>query len=262
VTLMTRKTAVACCAIIGCAVLFTMVVSAQQITLKPGAIANNEFHRADARDFAYCEIAPVLGKPPNVMAQFYNSSGPGDRCPAIEMAALDPKKLAAELGAEFVYINPTPQTARRHWVMDQLWFFKVGETVDFHGVRATWAATMSPEVMNGLLRSDFVPGEIHRDSKYLYAKGSTVFLLRSPDGKTWVMQSYTTEVDKDLSFDQLSNLASELKLPDGFKFEVKTLTRDLTIDPRKADDVAHIIRDNLHDIYGGCGFDGACNYIP
>jgi hypothetical protein len=259
---MTRKTAVACCAIIGCAVLFTMVVSAQQITLKPGAIANNEFHRADARDFAYCEIAPVLGKPPNVMAQFYNSSGPGDRCPAIEMAALDPKKLAAELGAEFVYINPTPQTARRHWVMDQLWFFKVGETVDFHGVRATWAATMSPEVMNGLLRSDFVPGEIHRDSKYLYAKGSTVFLLRSPDGKTWVMQSYTTEVDKDLSFDQLSNLASELKLPDGFKFEVKTLTRDLTIDPRKADDVAHIIRDNLHDIYGGCGFDGACNYIP
>ena len=35
---MTRKTAVARFAIIVCAVLFTMVVSAQQITLKPGAI--------------------------------------------------------------------------------------------------------------------------------------------------------------------------------------------------------------------------------
>src|SRR5271157_1094282 len=56
-------------AIIVCAVLFTMVVSAQQITLKPGAIPNKEFHRGAARDFAYCEIAPVLGKPPNVMAQ-------------------------------------------------------------------------------------------------------------------------------------------------------------------------------------------------
>ena len=80
---MTRKTAVACFAVIGCVVLFTMVVSAQQIILKPGAIPNAEFHRADARDFAYYEIAPVLGKPPNVMAQFNNSSGPGDRCPVV-----------------------------------------------------------------------------------------------------------------------------------------------------------------------------------
>ena len=259
---MTRKTAVASFAIIVCAVLFTMVVSAQQITLKPGAIPGREFHRTNARDFAYCEIAPVLGTPPNGMAQFYTSSGPGDRCPVDEMAAIDPKKLAAELGAEFVYMNPTPQTARRHWVMDELWFFKVGESVDFHGVQATWAASMSPELMKRVLEGDFVPGEIHRDSKYLYARGSRVFLLRSPDGKTWVMQSYATEVDKDLSFDQLSNLASKLKLPDGFKFEVKTLTKNLTIDPRKANDVAHILRDNLHDIYAGCGFDAACSYIP
>jgi hypothetical protein len=178
------------------------------------------------------------------------------------MAAIDPKTLAAELGAAFVYMNPTPQTARRHWVMDQLWLFKVGETVDFHGVLATWAASMSPELMKGMLKDDFVPGEIHRDTKYLYAKGNKVFLLRSPDGKTWVMQSYTTEVDTDLSYDQLSTLASKLKLPEGFKFEIKTLTKDLTIDPRKANDVAHLVRDNLHDIYAGCGFDAACSYIP
>jgi len=76
------------------------------------------------------------------------------------------------------------------------------------------------------------------------------------------MQSYATEVDKDLSFDQLSNLASKLSLPEGFKFEVKTLTKDLTIDPRKADGLAHIVRDNLHDVYEGCGFDAACNYTP
>jgi hypothetical protein len=67
---------------IGNAVLFTVIVSAQQIILNPGAIPNNEFHRTDARNFAYCEIAPVLGKSPNLMAQLYNSSGPGDRCPA------------------------------------------------------------------------------------------------------------------------------------------------------------------------------------
>jgi len=242
--------------------LLGVCVFAQQVKLKPGATPGKEIHRTDARDFAYCEIAPVLGTPPNVVAEFYNSSGPDDHCPVDKMAAIDPKELASELGASFVYMNPTPQTARRHWVMDQLWLFKAGESVDFHGVQATWAASMSPELMKGMVKGDFVPGEIHRESMYLYAKGSKVFLLHSPDGKIWVMQSYATEVDKDLSFSQLPNLASKLSLPDGFKFDVKTLTKDLTIDPRKADGLAHIIRDNLHDVYEGCGFDGACNYTP
>jgi hypothetical protein len=76
------------------------------------------------------------------------------------------------------------------------------------------------------------------------------------------MLSYTTEVDTDLSLDQLLNLVSKLKLPDGFKFEIKKLPRELTIDAQRANGLAHIIRDNLHDIYQGCGFDNACNYIP
>ena len=52
------------------------------------------------------------------------------------------------------------------------------------------------------------------------------------------MLSYTTEVDQDLSLEQLSTLASKLKLPDGFKFEIKTLTRDLSIDLRNANGLA------------------------
>ena len=87
-------------------------------------------------------------------------------------------------------------------------------------------------------------------------------MLRGADGKTWVMQSYATEVDKDLTFEKLPELGSKLKLPDGFKFEVVTLTKDPTVDPRKADGLAHIIRDDHHDVYEGCGFDAACNYTP
>lgn len=68
---------------------------------------------------------------------------------------------------------------------------------------------------------------------------------------------------KDLTFEQLPQLGSKLKnLPKGWKFETKVLTKDLTIDPRKAKGVAHIIRDELHDVYEGCGFDAACNYVP
>ena len=75
-------------------------------------------------------------------------------------------------------------------------------------------------------------------------------------------QSYATEVDKDLSFDKLPQLGSKLKLPAGWSFEVKTLDKDLTLDPCNANGVAHIVRDDHHNIYEGCGFDKTCNYVP
>jgi hypothetical protein len=104
--------------------------------------------------------------------------------------------------------------------------------------------------------------EIHRDTKWLYEKGKPVFLMRTPDGKVYVMQSYVTVVDKGLSIDNLSELGSKLKLPDGWKFETKKLDTDLTIDPTKAGGVAHIIQDQMQNTYEGCGFDAACNYTP
>jgi hypothetical protein len=50
-------------------------------------------------------------------------------------------------------------------------------------------ASMRPEEMLSTLNAGpYDPTEIHRKSKYLYAKGSIVFLLRAPHGKVWVMQ--------------------------------------------------------------------------
>lgn len=242
------------------AVVGSGVVHAQ-IKLNPGVVPGKVLHNPNARNFAFCEIAPVLGEPPT--AQFYNTSGAEDYCPVDKMEALNPEKLAAELGATMVYLNPTPRNARRHWVMDELWAFAVGESVDFHGVRGTWAASMAPQSMKGLLTGPYTPGQIHRQSKYLYKAGSRVFLLHAPDGKTWVMQSYATEVDRSLTFDQLPQLGSKLKLPAGFRFEAKTLTKDLTINPTDVPNhTAHIMRDDLHNVYEGCGFDNACSYIP
>ena len=55
------------------------------------------------------------------------------------------------------YVNPTPQTAMWHWVMDQMMEFKAGETVDFYGVNATWMAVMSPEPMKADLKVPYDP---------------------------------------------------------------------------------------------------------
>ena len=237
--------------------------SAQEIKLKPGVIAGKVAHEAKARNYAYCEIALAFGKPPQEVFQFYNTTGTATGCPADKFAGMDAKKVAAATGADAVYLNPTPQTARRYWVMDQAYLYEAGETVDFFGVDATWGATMKPEAVKAATTRDFEPAVIHRKTVWFYAKGSTVFLLRTRDKKTFVMQSYATEVDPSQSYDQLPQLGSKLKLPAGWKYEVKTLSQDLTIDPRRVPgNAAHITQDDLHNRYEGCGFDKACNYVP
>ena len=36
-----------------------------------------------------------------------------------------------------VFLNP-----RRFWMMDRMWLYNTGETLDFDGVKATWMATL------------------------------------------------------------------------------------------------------------------------
>ncbi len=247
--------------------LLSAAVSDKEPSLKlnPGLTPGLQVHTPNARNYAYCEIAPIIETSHGIFAQFYNTTGtigPSGGCPAAAFAAIDAKKLGERLSTKIVYMNPTPQSARRHWVMDENWVFAAGETVDFDGVAATWMASMSPPMLLSTIAAPMTPVEIHRQSKYLYRKGSQVFLMRTPDGKAYVMQSYATEVDKSLTFEQLPQLGAKLKLPAGWSFEAKTLTEDLTIDPRNANGVAHIIRDSLHNVYEGCGFDAACNYVP
>jgi hypothetical protein len=228
--------------------------AAQQIKLNPGATSGKEVH-TKSRNLAFCEIVPVMGNPP--IAEFYNTTGVSD-CPADKFDAIDAKKLAQQVGADSVFLNP-----RRHWVMDQMWCFKAGEDVDFDGVKATWMATMPAEVLKAGTAGPYTPMEIHRSTKYLFEKGKPVYLLTPPDGKVvYVMQAYTNHVEKSLDEKKLGDLGTMLKLPAGWTFKVKTLDKDLTIDPRNSKDVAHIVQDNILDTYEGCGFDATCNYTP
>ncbi len=230
--------------------------------LKPGPNAGNTVYLESARDYAFCEIHFVMGQPPNLALEVYNTSGIVACTPA-KFGPVDADALAKQFGAIKVIKNPT-----RHWLMDKMWLYDAGETRNFDGIKATWMAKIEmkgakPGGDHGKPFAAYEPMTPSRHSKFVWNKGSEVYMLRDPDRHAWLMQAYTNLVDKDLTLGGLATMGSKLKLPPGWKYEVKTLDRELTyIPPKSTGYLTHAVADDLANVYQGCGFDDACNYNP
>ena len=61
------------------------------------------------------------------------------------------------------------------------------------------------------------------------------------------MQTYSQVVDPNLTLDDLPGLASRLKLPDGWRYETRTLTEPLVVDTTTRD--ANVLQDDLTNSY-------------
>jgi hypothetical protein len=189
-------------------------------------------------------------------ALVYNTTGCGP-CPDEEFRAIDVEALAAERGCDLVWKNP-----RRFWMMDVLTIDLVGEPATFAGVPFNLVAKMH-------MPAGFDPGtdqsafafdrtQIHRNSVDEFLAGRPVYLLRSPDEVTWVMQTFTDHVAHDLTEAGLADLGDRLALPEGWQFRTETLSQDLTI---RTTGVANIVPDDLANMYQGL-VGGVGNFDP
>jgi hypothetical protein len=223
------------------------------------AIPGKSLHLTGTRNMPFCEVEVATGMPPDIRVQFNNTTG-ASNCPPARFDKINPEQLAAQLHADRVVLNP-----RRHWMMDQVSISGLGETRDFDGVRATWMGSIAlKDFLEAAGGKPYGAIETNRaPSEYVYAKGKPVYLLAPPGGKVvYVMQSYTNHIDKSLTMAKLSQLGHILKLPAGWTFTTKVLDRDLVVAPPAPSFTAHTTVDNLLNVYAGCGFDSACNYIP
>jgi hypothetical protein len=106
------------------------------------------------------------------------------------------------------------------------------------------------------------PAQIYRKNKFLYKKGTRVYLLDMPDGNVLAMQSWTPFVNKGETADNLKDLGTQLKhLSPGWKFRTKVLDRDLTIAPPAPSHLGWVTMDEFQNTCQGCGYDPACNYL-
>lgn len=198
--------------------------------------------RDHLRNVRYCEIFLVTRHGLSATAAVYNTLGLND-CPEQQWKALDPDQLKKENNAYRVIMN-----GPRYFTMDRNALRDPGPTRNFDGLQARLLAQI--EVEKSSKRLPYQENTVNRESQYVYEAGKNVYELLSPDGHSYIMQSYSVEVDPHLNEEALADLSSRLTLPKGWQYRVRKLSESLIL--RNTGSKAYVLQDNLKNTYQRC----------
>ena len=199
---------------------------------------------ADLRNFRYCEVMPVFQSGLTLNIEVWNTTGLND-CPADLWAKLDANALAKQYSASLVKLN-----GPRHWLFNKVTAGSAtaaGKFADFGGIEMKQLATLQLYIWQGSVGSTFyTPNKVDRTTVFTYGAGNQIYQLISPDGDTYVMQSYAQIVDPNLTINDLNTLGERLNLPKDWKYQARTLDADLEL---TANGVAYVLQDDLQNSY-------------
>jgi len=212
----------------------SLVTLAQSTVAAPGMKERNNL-----RNVRYCEIFVAMRPGAAATAAVFNTVGLND-CPADEWQALDVNKLKKELKATMVILN-----GPRYFIMDRNALANPGDVKNSDGLDARLVAQL--EIKQRQKRAPYTENTVDRQSQYVYERGKNVYELVSPDGRVFIMQSYSQEVDETLDEQRLPLLATRLKLPKGWRYRIRRLDDDLVV--RNSGTQAHVIQDELRNTY-------------
>jgi hypothetical protein len=196
--------------------------------------------RDDVFDKRYGEVLLVTAGPDGPEAAVYNSF-PLNDCPAELWDKLDAEAIAKEHGAVAALLN-----GPRHWLMTTI--DKVApdrqEIETFGGIDMIKQATVK---LSSMSPAPYTVNHVDRRTVFNFDAGRPIFELVDPQGQRWVMQTYSKAVDRELDLTNLASLATRLDLPEGWRYETRTLTERLSVDTTTRD--AHVTQDNLGNSY-------------
>jgi hypothetical protein len=195
---------------------------------------------ADVFGKRYGEVMLVRMTDSGPEAEVYNTF-PLNDCPAELWNALDPDELAEQNGAAAALLN-----GPRYWLMSAIAKNAQGpqQTMSFGGIDMIRQATVK---LSSMSPAPYTVNQVDRRAVFIFEAGRPVFELIDDQGQRWVMQTWSQIVDKNLRLQDLPGLGSRLNLPDGWRYETRTLTSPLTVDTTNRD--AHVTQDELTNSY-------------
>jgi hypothetical protein len=195
------------------------------------------------RGARYCEVFVVNRHLLRLRGKVYNTLGLND-CPGTQWSALNAERLKAEHHADAIILN-----GPRFFMMDAIASADVAgsETISFDGLAMRLVAVVDlPLRIRGNRQDPYTETTIERTTEYVFLGGKPVHELVAPDGRTFVMQSYSHIVDDTLTQESLASLADRLALPAGWRYQVRTPEQDLIL--RTAGRIT-VIQDELQNTY-------------
>jgi hypothetical protein len=142
-------------------------------------------------------------------------------------------------------VNLSPVTNKFFYV-GKLRFSKTGE-VRFSlldGIRNN--AWKVANVVNSSYKEFSLSSQMH----YIWNIGSLAHHLIAPNGDRFIMYTFTNEIARDLTRDNLINLGSRLNLPDGWSYENSLLTKTITVYPTPLNNYrSTVIFDDFNNFY-------------
>ena len=190
----------------------------------------------------YCEVLLVQPATTGVSAEVYNTY-PLNDCPADQWAAMDAKAIATAEGVPLAILN-----GPRYWLMNRVTKVDAGDRVTktFGGMAMIREASVAIGSLDAA-GTPYVPHEVNRSTVFTFDRGETVYELHAPDGSTYVMQTWSQQVDPTLAEADLAGLGPRLQLPAGWSYGSRKLTTPLRIETTTTP--AHVLQDDLRNSY-------------
>ena len=216
--------------------------------LLPALLITSPAAEAQLRGIRYCEVLAAYARDGALQADVWNSLSAGNLCPQEQWELLDADTIRGELGALNVGLN-----GPRYWLLDLVVgsaATTTGELRDFGGIGMRLVATVDIASAGGT--GAYTNNSVNRDTQFLFRDGQEIYELTDPDGRIYIMQSWSQIVDPDLDEDDLPLLGSRLVPPEGWTFSVRTLDHDHVVEDQNG--VATVIQDELQNSYQYSGF--------
>lgn len=193
------------------------------------------------RDGRYGEVLLATIEGTETRVEVYNSYLLND-CPQDLWDALDPVAIAHHYGATAAILN-----GPRYWLMDGIGKVDNVDPVvrDFGGIAMRRAATIAVDGLPN--RGTYKEISVNRGAIWFFDAGQVVHELTTSDGRQFVMQAYCTGVDSSLTAASLTGLGDVLQLPEGWRYESRTLENEMKIDTTGS--VATVLQDELENTY-------------
>jgi hypothetical protein len=208
--------------------------------LTPPTPLINFSQMADLSGKRYGEVLLVEVGESGPQATVYNSF-PLNDCPAELWSALDPQAIATENGAAAALLN-----GPRYWLMNEIEKQPQGpqDRKTFGGIEMIKQATVALSSMNP---APYTVNEVTRNTVFVFNAGEEIYELIDPDGKRWVMQTWSQVADPNLSRADLPGLGSRLNPPEGWSYQPRVLTETLRVDTTTRP--ARVTQDDLTNSY-------------